>query len=191
MSEEIGAMRELLASIPRARLEMWVDIDALRAKIPPSWPEEDTEIFFSLVSKANTIVRVDAHVLESRCRLLIDSIESSIGLPAGTEAVASQWDAPLQQLRDALGQGGNDPQIRNAIGLVERAATYPARHLDMRLAGNGPTYREAVNEALATVTQKAINRRLAPNGCITTADQPGQTPAATGSGETSAPSDGL
>ena len=64
---------------------------------------------------------------------------------------ASQWTAPLQQLRDALGKGGSDPQIQSAISLVECAATYPERHLDTRLGGNCPTYREAVAAALATV----------------------------------------
>lgn len=66
---------------------------------------------------------------------------------------ADQWAAPLRELKDALGQGGNDPQIQNAIGLIERAATYPERHLDMRLGGGCPTYREAVAAALATVKQ--------------------------------------
>lgn len=61
------------------------------------------------------------------------------------------WAEPLRQLRAALGKGGNDAQITVAIELLERAATDPARNLDMALAANGPTYRQVAARALMTV----------------------------------------
>lgn len=57
------------------------------------------------------------------------------------------------KLESAVGKGGDDPLIRNAIALMKIAARNNYS-LDMSLGGNTPTFRLAATEALATVPQE-------------------------------------
>lgn len=53
-------------------------------------------------------------------------------------------------LSEAIGKGGDDPQIRAALGLIEDALRF-GWALTARLGGNCPTLREVANRALLTL----------------------------------------
>jgi len=59
-------------------------------------------------------------------------------------------DEYLAELATALGKGGNDALIKNAISLLGYAKR-DGRPPDMRLGANCPSYREAADQALRSV----------------------------------------